>query len=63
MHPMIQQICKAATYTRRSEIQHIELQKHEDIHITYRNRQTRFGDEQTKQAHNQHSEKLGPEEE
>eukprot|EP00972_Heterocapsa_arctica_P083056 12237961-Heterocapsa_arctica.AAC.1 len=63
MHPMIQLICKGKTYTIISEIQQIEHQKHEDIHITYRHRQTRIGDEQTKQAHNQHSEKLGPEEE
>eukprot|EP00972_Heterocapsa_arctica_P100009 14747839-Heterocapsa_arctica.AAC.1 len=63
MHPMIQQICKVRTYTRRSELQQIEHQKHEDRTITYRHRQTRFGDEQTKQAHDQNSEKLGPEEE
>eukprot|EP00972_Heterocapsa_arctica_P020603 3037011-Heterocapsa_arctica.AAC.1 len=63
MRPMIQQTCKARTYTRKSEIQQIEHQKQEDIHITYRHRQTRIGEEQTKQAHNQIPEKLGPEEE
>eukprot|EP00972_Heterocapsa_arctica_P104217 15359243-Heterocapsa_arctica.AAC.1 len=63
MHPMIQQMCKGKTYTRRSEIQQIEYQKHEDRKITYRQRQTRIGDEQTKQAHGQKSVKLGPEEE
>eukprot|EP00972_Heterocapsa_arctica_P083734 12338737-Heterocapsa_arctica.AAC.1 len=30
MHPMIQLICKGNNYTRRSEIQQIEYQKHED---------------------------------
>eukprot|EP00972_Heterocapsa_arctica_P101367 14940629-Heterocapsa_arctica.AAC.1 len=60
MHPMIQQICNARTFTRRSEIQQIEHQKHEDINLTYRHRQTRIGEEQTKQAHDQNSEKLGP---
>eukprot|EP00972_Heterocapsa_arctica_P055918 8248051-Heterocapsa_arctica.AAC.1 len=63
MHPLMQQLCKARTYTRRSETQQIEHQKHDDRNITYRHRQTRIGEEQTKQAHNQHSEKLGPEEE
>eukprot|EP00972_Heterocapsa_arctica_P019486 2876516-Heterocapsa_arctica.AAC.1 len=63
MHPMILPTCKARTYTRRSDIQQIEPQKHEDINITYRHRKTRIGEEQTKQAHYQNSEKLGPEEE
>eukprot|EP00972_Heterocapsa_arctica_P038786 5716263-Heterocapsa_arctica.AAC.1 len=63
MHPMIQQVCKGKTYTRKSNIQHIEHQNHEDMKITYRQRQTRIGDEQTEQAHWQHSEKPGPEEE
>eukprot|EP00972_Heterocapsa_arctica_P034070 5015720-Heterocapsa_arctica.AAC.1 len=63
MHPMIQQICKARTYSRRSEIQQNEHQKQEDIHITDRPRQTRIGEDQTKQAHDQSLEKLGPEEE
>eukprot|EP00972_Heterocapsa_arctica_P111890 16428696-Heterocapsa_arctica.AAC.1 len=63
MHPMIQHICKGTTYTRRTEIQHIEYQKHEDREITYRQRQTRIGDERTKQTYFQNSEKLGPEEE
>eukprot|EP00972_Heterocapsa_arctica_P033247 4893598-Heterocapsa_arctica.AAC.1 len=63
MHPMIQPICEGKAYTRICEFQQIEHQKHEDIHIAYRNRQTRIGDEQTKQAHDQQSEKLGPEEE
>eukprot|EP00972_Heterocapsa_arctica_P088660 13072975-Heterocapsa_arctica.AAC.1 len=45
MHPMIQHTCKGKTYTRRSEIQQIEYQKHEDINITSRQRQTRIGDE------------------
>eukprot|EP00972_Heterocapsa_arctica_P013683 2019499-Heterocapsa_arctica.AAC.1 len=62
MHPTIQQTCKARTYTRRCELQQIEHQKQEDINITYRHRQTRIGEEQTKQAHDQASEKLGPEE-
>eukprot|EP00972_Heterocapsa_arctica_P111273 16383088-Heterocapsa_arctica.AAC.1 len=30
MHPMIQHICKGTIYTRKSETQHIEYQKHED---------------------------------
>eukprot|EP00972_Heterocapsa_arctica_P002908 426826-Heterocapsa_arctica.AAC.1 len=63
MHPMIQQICKGNIHTRRSETQQIEYQKNEDNKIADRQRQTRFGDEQTKQAHCQKSEKLGPEEE
>eukprot|EP00972_Heterocapsa_arctica_P110314 16241414-Heterocapsa_arctica.AAC.1 len=63
MHPMIQQVCKGRTYTRRSESQHLEHQKHEDNTITYRQRQTRIGDEQTKQPNILNSEKLGPEEE
>eukprot|EP00972_Heterocapsa_arctica_P013684 2019500-Heterocapsa_arctica.AAC.1 len=62
MHPTIQQTCKARTYTRRSELQHIEHQKQEDITITYRHRQTRIGEEQSKQAHNRVSDKLRPEE-
>eukprot|EP00972_Heterocapsa_arctica_P013419 1976426-Heterocapsa_arctica.AAC.1 len=63
MHPIIQQICKGKAYTRRSEIQQIEHQKHEDRKIADRHRQTRIGDEQTKHTYNQNSEKLGPEEE
>eukprot|EP00972_Heterocapsa_arctica_P025437 3745324-Heterocapsa_arctica.AAC.1 len=63
MHPMMQQICKARTYTRRNEIQQIEHQKHEGIQITDRHRQTRIGKEQTKHSHEHNSEKLGPEEE
>eukprot|EP00972_Heterocapsa_arctica_P091855 13546984-Heterocapsa_arctica.AAC.1 len=63
MHPMMQQICKARTYTRRSEIQHIEHQKHEGRKITDRHRHTRIGEEQTKHSHEQNYEKLGPEEE
>eukprot|EP00972_Heterocapsa_arctica_P028557 4201096-Heterocapsa_arctica.AAC.1 len=47
MHPMVQQVCKGKTYTRRDDIQHIEHQKHEDNNITYRQRQTRFGEEHT----------------
>eukprot|EP00972_Heterocapsa_arctica_P049202 7241058-Heterocapsa_arctica.AAC.1 len=62
MHPMIQQICKGKTYTRISEIQQIEHQKHEDRKIADRHRQTRIEDEQTKQAHYEQYEKLGPEE-
>eukprot|EP00972_Heterocapsa_arctica_P090105 13292641-Heterocapsa_arctica.AAC.1 len=41
----------------------MEHQKHEDIKISYRHRQTRIGEQQAKQTHNQHSEKSGPEEE
>eukprot|EP00972_Heterocapsa_arctica_P107487 15833258-Heterocapsa_arctica.AAC.1 len=40
----------------------MEHQKHEDIKIIDRHRQTRIGEEQTKQTHDQNSEKLGPEE-
>eukprot|EP00972_Heterocapsa_arctica_P010722 1572744-Heterocapsa_arctica.AAC.1 len=49
-------------YTRRSEIQQIVHQKQEDRKSTDRHRQTLIGEEQTKQAHNQYSDKLGPEE-
>eukprot|EP00972_Heterocapsa_arctica_P114362 16442068-Heterocapsa_arctica.AAC.1 len=63
MHPMIQQICKGNTYTRISEIQQNDYQKHEDRKIAYRQRQTRIGQEQDKQAHTNNTEKLGPEEE
>eukprot|EP00972_Heterocapsa_arctica_P098738 14570881-Heterocapsa_arctica.AAC.1 len=62
MQPTIQQICKTKTYSRRSELQHIEHQKQEDIKSTYRHRQTLIGEEQTKQVDNQDTDKLGPEE-
>eukprot|EP00972_Heterocapsa_arctica_P037671 5543893-Heterocapsa_arctica.AAC.1 len=62
MHPTIQQISNTKTYTRRSECQQIEHQKQEDIHITYRHRQTLLGEEHTKHAHDQDSDRLGPEE-
>eukprot|EP00972_Heterocapsa_arctica_P015801 2328767-Heterocapsa_arctica.AAC.1 len=60
---MVQQICKGKTYTRRNDIQHIEHQKHDNNNITYSQRQTRFGEEQTKPANSLDPEKLGPEEE
>eukprot|EP00972_Heterocapsa_arctica_P114587 16443161-Heterocapsa_arctica.AAC.1 len=60
MHPTVQQICKA--YTRRSELQQIEHRKQEDRNNTYSYRQTLIGEEQTKQAHKQGKDKLGPEE-
>eukprot|EP00972_Heterocapsa_arctica_P040531 5971965-Heterocapsa_arctica.AAC.1 len=60
---MVQQICKGKTYTRRNDIQQIEHQKHENTNITYSQRQTRFGEEQTKQATSIDPEKLGSEEE
>eukprot|EP00972_Heterocapsa_arctica_P012733 1869909-Heterocapsa_arctica.AAC.1 len=63
MHPMVQQVCKGRTFTRSNDIQHIEHQKHEDNNITYRQRQTRFGEEHTKQTNSLNPEKLGPEEE
>eukprot|EP00972_Heterocapsa_arctica_P057660 8505422-Heterocapsa_arctica.AAC.1 len=62
MHPTIQQISKARMYTRRTELQQIEHQKQEDIKSTDRHRQTLNGEEQTKQAHKQYPDKLGPEE-
>eukprot|EP00972_Heterocapsa_arctica_P101514 14958835-Heterocapsa_arctica.AAC.1 len=63
MHPMVQQVCKGKTYTRRNDIQHIEHQKPDNKKITYSQIQTRFGEEQTKQANSLDPEKLGPEEE
>eukprot|EP00972_Heterocapsa_arctica_P022208 3267875-Heterocapsa_arctica.AAC.1 len=63
MHPIVQQVCKGRTFTRRSDIQQIEHQKHEDKKIADRQRQARIGEEQTKQTNNLNSEKLGPEEE
>eukprot|EP00972_Heterocapsa_arctica_P086822 12798232-Heterocapsa_arctica.AAC.1 len=63
MHPMVQQICKGNIYIRRNDIQQIEHQKHEDNNITDRQRQTQFGEEQTKQTNSLNPEKLGPEEE
>eukprot|EP00972_Heterocapsa_arctica_P079439 11708331-Heterocapsa_arctica.AAC.1 len=62
MRATIQQLSKTKTYTRRSECQQVEHQKQEDIHITYRHRQTLIGEKQKKHAHNQDSDKLGPEE-
>eukprot|EP00972_Heterocapsa_arctica_P091789 13537252-Heterocapsa_arctica.AAC.1 len=62
MHLTIQQTCNIKTYSRRSELQHIEHQQQEDIKSTYRHRQTLIGEEQTKQADNQEKDKLGPEE-
>eukprot|EP00972_Heterocapsa_arctica_P022731 3346163-Heterocapsa_arctica.AAC.1 len=62
MHPITQQVCKARMYTRRSEIQQIEHEKHEDRNNTGRHRQTLIGEEQTKHSHEQEQDKLGPEE-
>eukprot|EP00972_Heterocapsa_arctica_P102096 15044312-Heterocapsa_arctica.AAC.1 len=63
MHPMVQQICKGKIYSRRNDVQQIEHQKHENNNITDKQRQTRFREEQTKQANSIDPEKLGPEEE
>eukprot|EP00972_Heterocapsa_arctica_P076348 11262908-Heterocapsa_arctica.AAC.1 len=63
MHPMIQQMCKARTYTRRSESPQIGHQKYEDRRIEDRHRQTCLGEEETKQTHTHNYDKLGPEEE
>eukprot|EP00972_Heterocapsa_arctica_P042474 6260306-Heterocapsa_arctica.AAC.1 len=63
MYPMVQQVCKGKTYTRRSETEQIEHKKQAYKKNTDRRRQTRFGEEQTKQTDNQQFEKLGPEEE
>eukprot|EP00972_Heterocapsa_arctica_P076817 11330023-Heterocapsa_arctica.AAC.1 len=63
MHPMVQQVCKGKIYIRRNDIQQIEHQKQEDNKVIYVQKQTRFGEEQTKHTNSQIPEKLGPEEE
>eukprot|EP00972_Heterocapsa_arctica_P093120 13735060-Heterocapsa_arctica.AAC.1 len=62
MHPTIQQICKTKTYTRRSELQHIEHQQQEDKTNGDRHRQTLIGEEQTKQTESFEAHRLGPKE-